>query len=229
MYFELIDVSSFVLVPIALAFAFFIETSSWWLRIEANKENVGLYISRSNIYLYGGRFFSLIFGVLLAFRIESGTDPKNISLLLSISFIISFILQATILNYRFRKLVIKVLSFILKLPAPKKCHVKYIETNIESRRFLFFSTLIASLSFSMGISVPMLLASIFIENRLVLANVGQLINALGMIFMLFFVDQRLYTALDKGTLFNNLIVYSQARILSFLLVSVVFFGLSIVA
>lgn len=228
MDFEIIDISSFVLVPIALALSFFIETSSWWLRIEANKENVGLFISRSNIYLYGGRFFALIFGVLLAFRIESGTHPKDISFLLATSFFVSFIFQATLLSSVVRLFVIRLLSFALKLPKPKQSHIVYSVNIFEYGRFLFFSTLIASVSFSMGISMPMLLASIFIDNRLVFANVGQLINALGMIFMLFFVDQKLYAALDNGSLFSNLIVYTQARLLSFLLVSFVFLLISTV-
>lgn len=65
-------------------------------------------------------------------------------------------------------------------------------------------------------------ASIFIDSRLVISNLGQLINAVGMIIILFFVDQKLYLAFDNNNLYRSLVAYSKARSLAFLLIGVVF-------
>lgn len=207
---------------IALAISFFIETSSWWVRTSASKENIGLYISRSNIYLYGGRFFTLIFGVLLALQIESGATSPEIAILFSVGFMASFILQTTFLIKELRSFVIRNLCILLALPYDLR--INYQKTPISSgdQKSLFLATLVATSLFSIGISLPLFIASIFFENRLALSNLGQLINAFGMIVLLFFVDQKIYSAFDRGYLFGMVQIYSVARAVAFFLVSVLY-------
>lgn len=208
--------------PIALAISFFIETSSWWVRTSASKENVGLYISRSNIYLYGGRFFALIFSVLLAIDIESGASSSEIAFLFSICFMLSFIFQTFLLKKSFRILIIRNLSLLLLLPY--KSDGKSQKSSVPSvqERRLFIATLVSTFLFSIGISLPLFVASVFFENRLVLSNLGQLINSFGMIVLLFFVDQKIYSAFDGGYLFRIVYVYSTARAAAFFLVSALY-------
>ena len=210
---------------VALSISLFIETSSWWIRVGATKQNFGHYISRSNIYLYGGRFFYFIFGVFLALQIERGVEPSSISLTLALSFAMASCWQFFLINSFFRRYIIIFLSICLGL-RPPMFEPQNENAILQSDRSLFLGTFIASLSFSFGLSVPPLLAAIFIANRLVISNIGQLINAFGMIVVLFFVDQKLYRAFDDGNLYCNLIAYSKARLCAFLLISVIFLAIS---
>lgn len=219
---------SIYITPVALAVSFFVETSSWWIRVAATKDNFGYYISRSNIYLYGGRFFALIFGVLLSVQVESRTKPADIAFLICICFFFSCLLQTMMLNKNIRFVLINKLCHMLRLPLLEKCFDTPTIIDTMQRRNLFIGTLISSSLFSLGVSIPLFIASVFIENRLVVSNLGQLINAFGMIIILFFVDQKLYEAFDSGNLYSNLVVYSLARSLSFLLICLLFGAIYIV-
>lgn len=211
---------------VALAVAFFVETSSWWVRVEAKNDNFGLFISRSNIYLYMGRFFSLIFSALIAFKIESGTTSSQIAFLLFLTFLTSFLIQLLILNIHFRRFMLNVISIILRLPKTERNErpavSEYFHERQDEKYRLFLFTFFASTIFGFGISMPLFLASVFIENRLLLSNLAQAINALGMVITLLFVDQKLYSAFDNLSLYPNLLVYTAARSSAFLIVSVVF-------
>lgn len=215
-------------IPIALALSFFIETSSWWIRIYASANNVGQYISSSNIYLYGGRFFALVFSLLLALEIESGSDPFDIALLFCISFFVSSLFQLPLFHYQIRRFLLKYISFFLRLPSPNFDKPKQEEPVLFQIRSLFFSTLISTILFSVGITIPLFIASIFIENRLSISNLGQLINSFGMIILLFLVDKKLYYSLDQGYLYQTVKVYTIARLAAFVLVSLLYAGLCMV-
>lgn len=215
-------------IPIALAVSFFIETSSWWIRIYASANNVGQYISSSNIYLYGGRFFALVFSLLLAIEIESGSNSFNIAVLFCISFFASALLQIPLFHHKSRLFLIKNLSVLLSLPSSK---FETFEENVSDEfeiNNLFTATLASTILFSIGISMPLFIASIFVENRLVISNLGQLINSFGMIILLFFVDKKLYSSLDNGYLFQTVQVYSLARFAAFAIVSALYAMLCIV-
>lgn len=215
-------------IPVALAVSFFIETSSWWIRIYASANNVGQYISSSNIYLYGGRFFALVFSLLLALEIESGSNPFDIALLFCISFFASSILQLPLFHYQTRRFLLKNLSVILRLPSSNFDAFNEEKAVSFQINGLFFSTLSSTVLFSVGVTIPLFIASIFIENRLAISNLGQLINSFGMIILLFFVDKKLYYSLDKGYLYKTVKVYSLARLSAFILVSFLYAGLCIV-
>lgn len=131
----------------ALSISLFIETSSWWIRVVATKDNFGYYISRSNIYLYGGRFFSLVFGLFLAFQIENGLSPALISITLAISFLMAFLLQILLLSKKIRRFFILKISIVLDLPPASD---KYEERSVSRHDLdapLFVGTLAASVSF----------------------------------------------------------------------------------
>ena len=79
--------------------------------------------------------------------------------------------------------------------------------------------------FSFGITFPLFVSAIFIDYRLSISNLGQLINSFGMIILLFLVDKKLYYSLDQGYLYQTVRVYSAARLAAFFLVSFLYAGL----
>jgi hypothetical protein len=214
------------LAPLSLGVAFFVETSSWWIRVEAKNDNFGLFISRSNIYLYSGRFFSLVFTALIALMIESGSNSSQIAFLFSVTFLVSFFIQILIVHRPFRRAALRLIAILLRLP--KTVHheqpsaFEHFKQQQKEKYKLFLFTLIASTIFGLGISLPLFLAAVFIENRLLLSNLAQAINALGMIVTLLFVDQKLYAAFDNSALYPNLLIYTIARSLAFFIVSIIF-------
>lgn len=88
---------------------------------------------------------------------------------------------------------------------------------------MFYSTIFATVIFSVGSGLPLLLASIFIEYRLSMANLGQLINSFGTIALLFFVDQLLFQSLDKGMICVDIKTYTYGRICGFVLAASCYF------
>lgn len=203
----------FVAAAIAMIAAFVVESSSWWIKGACAPGSVGLYVSRSNIYLYFGRFFALAYNALIAFGIENGAPAGNVAMTLAIGFAGTCVAHLVLLRGgTTTHLTVAVLARLLLLPHP----APYIrERTVPGNRSIVASTAIASLCFGMGISLPLLLAVFVPQYRMSLSYVGQTVNALGTIMLLFMVDQRLFRALDHGELNTRLPSYSLGRALAF--------------
>jgi predicted anti-sigma-YlaC factor YlaD len=78
-------------------------------------------------------------------------------------------------------------------------------------------TLISALIFSCAMAVPYVSAALFPEYRMTLGALGQIINSLGTILLLFLVDPILYKHMDNNQLKENLHGYYVGRFLGFLL------------
>jgi hypothetical protein len=197
-----------------LAVALFIDTTSWWVRSLAGRNELGLFISRSNIYLYGGRFFSLAFVIVISFAIERGLTPKQVALCCFLTFVLSILLHMLCATKGFHNsLIMRILTRALFLPHKSDKNVEHIAYRFDAK--LFYSTIFATVIFSVGSGLPLLLASIFIEYRLSMANIGQLINSFGTIAILFFVDQLLFRSLDSGLIRSDIKTYTYGRICGF--------------
>lgn len=218
-----------IITALALGISLFIETSSWWIRANASVGNFGHYISRSNIYLYSARLFSLGFSILLAIQIESNYSTFDITISLAISFLFASGLQFFLLALP--QIRVSVMKFIMKIMfLQEEDGFSDQAGSLKARldKNLFFSAFLSSIIFAGGVSIPSFLSSIFIENRLVISNLGQFINAFGAIIVLFVVDQKLFRALDEGRLSIALLSYTYARVASSLFMSAIFFIICVV-
>lgn len=191
-----------ILVPIfLLATMHLVETLSWSVRAASFTEGVGHVIARTNILLYGARFFALGFTTFIFFLIESGLDATALFLVLAMCFLGSAIMQALALNKIF-------VSFFAKLIN------KNAKLNRLPRKFypiLFIKTAFANIFFSAAIIIPILLAVSFPAYRMTLANLGPILNAFGTILLIFFVDTKLYAKMDEGTLHEFIFTYICGR------------------
>jgi hypothetical protein len=207
-----------------LGTSLFVETSSWWIRANASSGNFGHYVSRSNIYLYSARLFSLCFSILLAIQIENHYPTSTITLGLAIGFSFSSLLQFLLLSLRkTRAKVIKIVLMIMFLQDQNNFVDQSRNLTHGIDKNLFLSAFFSSLIFASGISIPSFLSSIFIDNRLVISNLGQVINAFGSIIVLIVVDQRLFRALDEGRLGHALTSYTHARVASSTFMAIVYY------
>lgn len=204
---------TFAAAAAAMMAAFVVESSSWWIKSACTPRTIGLYVSRSNIYLYFGRFFALAYNALIAFGIENGAPAEQVAGTLAIGFAATCAAHLLLLRGgRITHLTVAVTARILLLPKPVP-HDSAVHPRMERR--IITATTIASLCFGIGISLPLLLAVFVPQYRMSLSYVGQTVNALGTIMLLFMVDQRLFRSLDEGDLAQTLPSYSMGRALAF--------------
>ncbi len=200
------------LVIISLAMSLFVETSTWWLRSEAQPGSIGFFVSRTNIFLYGGRFFALVFASAISFFVDRLIATPIIILVLALSFTISAISHGVLLGGRgITHKVTKLFGRLLRLSFTSKPG-----SSIKPREFRIISaTALTSFVFAMGMSVPYVLASTFSEYRLTISNLGQILNSFGTLLLLFYVDQVLFAAIDNGTIKVKVVSYSRGRMIGF--------------
>lgn len=213
----------------AIICASVVETSSWWVKGCCPPGAVGLYVSRSNIYLYFGRFFTLAFNVLLAYSIEQGASGRAVALTIGIGFIISAAVHLLLLRGgRATQWLLSGLNRLLLLPDWQNVHPLPAGLSpTPLSRPLFLGTTAATLAFSLGASLPLLLAVAIPEYRMSLSYIGQIVNALGTLALLFLVDQALFRALDNGSLVVALPSYGLGRTVAFGMAGILCCGMEV--
>jgi hypothetical protein len=200
-----------ILVTLSLAISLLIETSSWCVRAYSGSGNLGSYISKTNIYLYGGRFFALLTQVVIGYLVDVGSSLKATLLIFLVG-----ILGATLVHFlvlarkSFRIPFESILLKLMRLKASKEVPMSYI---FDKR--IFIATTLVSTFFALALMAPLVLASAFPEYRLTLNNSGSLINFFGMLLLLAYLDPMMYKALDDGTFGEKVESYIWGRILGF--------------
>ena len=210
-------------VGVALIVALVIESSSWWIKALCPPNQMGAYISRTNIYLYGGRFFVLVFSSGVAFHVESGQSPGRVSILVGVSMLFAALAQAALLNHGpVGRLVLRWAARLLRLdgafPSNDKVQRPWSPLSLP--------TLLSSLAFGLGTGVPLLIAALIPEFRLSISYIGQIINAAGTLIILFYVDQRLYRSMDQGVLMSEMSGYTAGRVIGFTISGIIFVSIS---
>ncbi|MBB5685733.1 hypothetical protein FHS49_001749 [Sphingobium boeckii] len=210
-----------VITPLSQAIAFLIETSSWLVRAQSSSTDVGLYVGRSNIYLYSARMFTLIFTASLAFCVEIGYPVQIIFQIIYSTFFLSALFHIVFIYRSIRSIAMKVISGALMLPSRREVGNSLNISNFSDK--LFFMTLFTSVIFSISLAAPILGALIVPDFRLSISYIGQIINFFGTIVILLFVDQILFKAIDLQKINDVIMSYVAGRAVGFLLVGIGFF------
>jgi hypothetical protein len=204
----------FILVAIFLSLSLLVETSSWCVRAYAGASNLGAFIARTNIYLYGGRFFAIGTQILIGYLVDLGALPIDTLLIFLFGFALASVVHIVVLaqstlRLPFEKILLRVLFL--------KPQVEIKNTTHLLNRRLFLATAIVSTFFSIALMAPLVLAAAFPEYRLTLNNSGSLINFFGMLLLLAYLDPMLYKALDDGTFSEKIESYIWGRITGFVI------------
>jgi hypothetical protein len=195
----------------SLTVALLIETLSWWIRGKAPLDMFGTFVSRSNIFLYGGRLFALIFTSIIAFSIEMGNGLASVMRDLAAAFAIATLFHTLLLLPRFENgRWMRLALFLMHLPNVEKLPTK-IKTS--QRNYIISATALASMVFAIGNGSPLILATLVPEFRLSISGIGQIINAAGTFIILFIVDQIMFKSMDKGELISVVRIYTIGRIM----------------
>lgn len=202
----------YILVVISLSMSFLVETSSWCARSYAGKGNIGIFIARTNIYLYGGRFFAIASQVLIGYLVDSGAVPIQTLGIFFFGFVLSVLTHFVILGNRsWRYGFEKKLLFLLQLKSDRQAD----SISFPINQALFWATSVVSTFFAIALMAPLVLASAFPEYRLTLNNSGSLINFFGMLLLLGYLDPMMYKSLDDDTFNQKIESYIWGRMTGF--------------
>jgi hypothetical protein len=175
-----------------------IETTSWCLRARAEVTNQGLYNSRVNIYLYTARFFYLVFMVLMAWAVDRGATQHQILGVISAAAALGLIAH---LIYVFVGSVARFADRrILAILVPEVTNRNDIPLRFQIGHALFGWSAFAAFFLMMGVTLPFVVASLFPESRMMISSLGQAVNAVGTVIVLFKVDSAMYQSMDTGRL-----------------------------
>lgn len=200
----------------------FVETSSWVIRSFASRvseEASGRFISRTNIYLYGGRLFSLLFSVCASFMVDKGSSASNITVFVAASIFFAALLHLLLIFEN--KIPFKIAGF---LGLPVSTSREFFKLNNIK---LFCNTAFSAIFFTFAMALPYAMGSLFSEMRMTISNIGQLINSLGTLLLLFIVDPILYGAMDRKELDKMVASYVFGRFFGFLVGAILLVGLSL--
>jgi hypothetical protein len=213
--FDMIQVIPFA-VCASIALCLLIDTSGWWLRTFSDGSNIGHFVSRTNLYTYSGRLFSFLYMSLLSLYIEIGANTSDVCVIVLTSFMSGAAAHKLFLNRgRFSQKLIYQIARLMRLDVSGVIHVEGQITPSYGEK-LRWTTAASTMIFCLGMSAPYILASLFPQFRLTLASVGQILNAVGMMFILFFVDFLMYKSWDNRELSSAISFYNSGRIIGIL-------------
>jgi hypothetical protein len=218
----------FLLLIAAIGFGVssLIETTSWALRAMSNKSNQGLFNAKANIYLYGGRFFALLFMMILSLIVDHETNLHQVVFFIAISVSFAALLQVLYRHSNFFFLSINRIMIFLFLKKISNVNLLITQHKIDNR--LFINSWLATLILVFGVTSPYLLASLFPNIRMTISTFGQVINAIGTIILLFKVDPILYQRMDKNDLNIHVFSYIKGRYFGLLTTSIIFWVLLLI-
>jgi hypothetical protein len=204
----MIEILPYILCA-SIALNLLIDSSGWWLRAFSDGSNIGHFVARTNLYTYSGRLFSFFYMFLLSIFIEFGATALEVCGLIVVSFVVGGLAHKIFLNRSTpSQYILQKLANIMRLevtPVP----VNFVGVSYGPK--LLITTAAATTIFCLGMSAPYILASLFPAFRLTLASVGQILNAAGMMFILFFVDQIMYKSWDNRELGSAIEYYNNGR------------------
>ena len=220
----MIELITIIVAISAVTIAMIIDSTAWHIRALSRIEERGLFISRTNIFLYGGRFFSLLYMTSLSYLVDIRSTAKEIILISAIGFFFSSLANHMVLGFRgVRKRFVETAAWTLRLPHRSHdtgaAHFRiFSRDSLKSPLFILSS--LATFVFSMGISIPYVVASIFPEYRMTFNNLGQIINSLGMLLVLLVIDNRMYRDWDHGTILQSNEIYTSSRTCGLMMASI---------
>lgn len=220
-----------IIAIISISIAMIIDSTAWHIRGLARLEERGVFISKTNIFLYGGRFFSLLYMTSLSYLVDIGGSAFQIIMVSAAGFLVSSASNKLILGVRgIRKVFVETVSNILRLPH-RECNINTVSFRIFSsssfKSSLFIFSTLATIVFSMGISVPYVIASLFPDYRMTFNNLGQIINSLGMLMVLLIIDNRMYRDWDMGLILDSNEQYTSSRVAGLMVASAIYFIIAI--
>lgn len=215
----------FTIAAIAYAFSIFIDVSVYHFKyyIQDGK-NLRHLLSLINIFQYVARGFILIFAPIMAYVTESIKDKNEVWFLTILAHFLVIFFLIPLYSFRFTSCfsikVINVLNCIFG--KSKKIELKLIDKQreklMEFNSFSNFSVLlitsyIAGFLFSISITFLYYISFSYPNKALMLSSMTQIINMVGAMILILFIDPRVMGSIDDGAGHEEIKILTTSRIL----------------
>lgn len=216
----------FLLASICYAFSIFIDVSSYHIKyyIQDNN-NVRYLLSLVNIFQYSARAFVLVFVPITAYYTETIRDKDLVWLIIFLAHLFVVFLLLPLFNSKFSSFFSRIVIIILNIVfgKSKKINLRQISIpvkgndNHEETKFLFnliffLISFIAGFFFSIGITFLYYLSFSFPQKALTLSSYTQIINMVGSLIFVLFLDPKIMSSIDSEKGYNEIRLLTASRI-----------------
>jgi len=210
-----------ILGAIGLPIFYWIESIAWILKSLSPANSIAMGVAKSNVLLYVGRFFYFCSYISIAYLIDHGIETYYLQQIFLGAMVFSGIMQFLLLNNNALNKTVLFFSYFFRF--------QYNPINFPSKIYFDKKVFIYSCVIGIGLVIsflaPFLLANQFLDYRLTLNSLGQVLNIFATLFLLLALDPILYKEMDNGRLLNVLKPYILGRLMAFLviIISILFY------
>jgi hypothetical protein len=215
----------FLLAAISYGFSIFIDVAVYHLKFHVHDvKNLRYLFSLINVFQFSARAFVLIFIPIMAYYTESVKDIDLVWYITLYSHIFVILLLIPLLNKKFshKFSVFSILILHKILGKNKKITLSKIQNNpkLENqkqdsflKRLIFTGSIfISGFFFSVGITFIYYLSFWYPEKSLTLVSYSQIINMVGSLLLILFIDPKIMSSIDNGGGQKEIVILTTNRI-----------------
>ncbi|MFT6128182.1 MAG: hypothetical protein ACJA2M_002549 [Polaribacter sp.] len=214
-----------VILVLSVVLIYFSETFSWFFK-SLGKESKGSIISLGNMLIYSSRIFAFSYMISMSYLIETGRVDKDIALFIAIALLLSGFVHLLFYNKKSKiKIVVKIYLFIFnkfKIRTPSIDSLSFNSNVVHVKhKKIYLLTAFSTILFNLALTLPYIMSTYFIEYRLTISSFIPLLNFIGSVPIVFYIDNYLFQAMDDGKLDSIIRNYYRGRCLGLFFTSVV--------
>jgi hypothetical protein len=215
----------FLLAAISYGFSIFIDVAAYHLKLHVHDiKNLRYLFSLINVFQFSARAFVLIFIPMMAYYTETVKDMNLVWMITLYSHLFVILLLLPLLfkkfSFKFSIAVIMLLNRVLgknkKLRLVKNLKLENLEDLPKERlisKILFSGSIfISGFFFSVGITFIYYLSFWYPEKSLTLVSYSQIINMIGSILLILFIDPKIMSSIDVGAGQKEINILTRNRI-----------------
>jgi hypothetical protein len=215
----------YLLAAIAYGFSIFIDVATYHLKFHVHDvKNLRYLFSLINVFQFSARAFVLVFIPMMAYYTETVKDMELVWLITIYSHVFVILLLIPLLNKKFSsKFSIEIIMLLNRvLGKNKKINlIKNLKLNkledmpkesLMSKMLFSISIFVSGFFFSVGITFIYYLSFWYPEKSLTLVSYSQIINMIGSLLLILFIDPKIMSSIDIGGGQKEINVLTRSRI-----------------
>ncbi|MFT4847607.1 MAG: hypothetical protein ACI83B_000128 [Sediminicola sp.] len=215
----------YLLAAIAYGFSIFIDVATYHLKFHVHDvKNLRYLFSLINVFQFSARAFVLVFIPMMAYYTETVKDMELVWLITIYSHVFVILLLIPLLNKKFsNKFSIEIIMLLNRvLGKNKKINlIKNLKLNkledmpkesLMSKMLFSISIFVSGFFFSVGITFIYYLSFWYPEKSLTLVSYSQIINMIGSLLLILFIDPKIMSSIDIGGGQKEINVLTRSRI-----------------
>ena len=226
----------FLIAPLMYAVSIYIDVFTYHLKFNLHdNKNFRYLFSLINVFQYSARGFILIFAPIMAYYTESVKDKDLIWLMTLLAHIFVILLLIMLYSRRYSlaisRFIISKLNFFLGKAEYKKDFTIILNPtfrkeaiNFKKDSLFFGFSFLASSVYGFSMTFLYYIAFYFPQKVLMLSSYSQVLNSVGAMSLLLFIDPRMMASIDNGKGLKELNIITTSRICAnFVLILILLF------